>query len=187
MGCPRSYCGYKHAYPKINSMPEIGLEILASICAALLGALLPIAKQLVRDLRKRHTAEEFFSSRFGGAILATLGLGVVADSPKQMFTELTETSQRLDRIVTRIQDYTTMRESAVAELETKLENLSAQEGRLRQTIEQLQNVPLPAAEHFAQLIKKEEKGSALRDYALFVAGVIVSAVVSIVLKHYGIG
>ena len=104
-----------------------------------------------------------------------------------MFTELTETSQKLDRIFTRIQEYTEIRESAVAELEKKLESLSAQEGRLRQTIEQLQNVPLPAAEKFAELIKKEGKGSALRDYALFVAGVVVSAVVSIVLKHYGIG
>jgi hypothetical protein len=84
-------------------------------------------------------------------------------------------------------EFTKMRGSAVAELETKLENLSAQEGRLRQTIEHLQNIPLPAAEHFAELIKQEEKGSALRDYALFVAGVVVSAVVSIILKHYGIG
>jgi hypothetical protein len=58
---------------------------------------------------------------------------------------------------------------------------------LSQTIEQLQNVPLPAAEHLAKLIKKEGKGSALRDYALFVAGVVVSAIVSIVLKRYVIG
>ena len=172
---------------KISSMPEIGLEILVSICAALLGTLLPIMKDLVRDLRKRQAAEQFFSTRLGGAVLATLGLGAVEDSPKQMFIELAETSQKLDRIVTRIQDYTKLRESAVAELETKLENLSAQEGRLRQTIKQLQKVPLPAAEHFAELIRKEEKGSAIRDYALFVAGVAVSAIVSIVLKHYGIG
>jgi len=168
-------------------MPEIGLEIVASICAALLGALFPIIKDLVRDLRKNRAAEQFFSTRLGAVVLAVLGLAAVADSPKQMFTELGEASQRLDQIVAQIQDYTRMRESAVAELETKLESLSSQEGQLRKTIEQLQAVLLPAADRFAELIKKEEKGSALRDYALFVAGVAVNPIVSIILKHYGIG
>ncbi len=79
-----------------------------------------------------------------------------------------------------------MRESAVAKLETQLGKLSQEEGQLRKTIEELQQVPLPAAEYFASLVNKDNKRGTLRDYVLFVAGVVVSAIVTIALKHFGL-
>ncbi len=42
------------------------------------------------------------------------------------------------------------------------------------------------AEYFATLVNKGEKSSALRDYILFTAGVVVSAIVAVVLKHFGL-
>ena len=68
----------------------------------------------------------------------------------------------------------------------QLGDLTQQEGQLRKTIQELQQVPLPAAEYFASLVNKGEKSSALRDYVLFTAGVVVSAVVTVVLKHFGL-
>jgi hypothetical protein len=102
-----------------------------------------------------------------------------------LFAELSEASKKMDGVVSRIQEFTKMRESAVLKLETQLSTLSAQEGELRKTIQQLQQVPLPAAEYFARLVNKGEKSSALRDYVLFFAGVVVSTIVAIVLKHFG--
>jgi DNA repair ATPase RecN len=163
------------------------IEIVTAILAALAGTLLPLTKEIVRLLRSNPHGEQFFSSSIGKGLLAALGLGAIAETPNQLFAELSQASQKLDGIVSRIQAYTKMRESTVSELEARLEKLSAQEGQLKATIEQLQQVPLPAAERFAELVKKEEKGGALRDYVLFVSGVVVSAIVSIVLKHYGIG
>jgi hypothetical protein len=36
------------------------------------------------------------------------------------------------------------------------------------------------------MLSKREKSSSYRDYALFIAGVVVSAIITIVLKHYGL-
>lgn len=163
------------------------IEIVAALLSAFAGGLFPLTKMAVRVMQGNPHGAQFFASSFGKALLAALGLGVTAESPNQLFAELSQASQKLDGVTSRIQAYTKMRESAVSELEAKLEKLSAQEGQLKATIEQLQQVPLPAAEHFAELVKKEEKGSALRDYILFISGVIVSAIISIALKHFGIG
>lgn len=163
------------------------IQIVTALLSVLAGALLPLTKEVVRVLRGNRHGDRFFDSNFGKAVLVALGLGAIVETPKQLFADLSQASEKLDGIVSRIQAYTKMRESTVSELEAKLEKLSAQEGQLRTTIEQLQQVPLPVAERFAELVKKEEKGSALRDYALFISGVIVSAIVSIILKHYNIG
>jgi L-lysine 2,3-aminomutase len=92
----------------------------------------------------------------------------------------------MDGIVARIQEYTKVREQSVTKLEEQLGLLTQQEEELRQRIEKLKDVPLPAAEYFASLVNKGEKSSALRDYVLFAAGVVVTAGVTILLKHFGL-
>jgi hypothetical protein len=91
----------------------------------------------------------------------------------------------MDAIVKQIQEYTKAREQAVAKLELGLGLLTQQEQELKQRIAGLQNVPLPAAEYFAQLVEKREKKSAVRDYVLFLLGVLVSAGVAILLRRLG--
>ena len=72
------------------------------------------------------------------------------------------------------------RETAVKGLEDQLASLSQREQELQARIDQLQNVPLPVAEHFAKLTSAGEKRSAMRDYILFALGVFVSTAISIV-------
>jgi cell division protein FtsB len=91
----------------------------------------------------------------------------------------------MDSIVRQVQEYTRGRELVVAKLESQLGLLSQQEQELKQRIESLRNVPLPAAELFAQMISRDEKRSARRDYFLFLLGVLVSAGVGIILKRLG--
>jgi len=92
----------------------------------------------------------------------------------------------MDAIVTKIQNYTRGRERAVLKLEEDLGILTEQEQDLRKRIEGLKHVPLPAAEYFASLVDRGERRSALRDYALFTFGVLVSAGVTIILKKFGL-
>jgi uncharacterized protein (DUF3084 family) len=72
------------------------------------------------------------------------------------------------------------REAAVSTLENQLKDLETKEKTLQQRIEHLQAVPLPVAEYFAQLTGAGERRSAMRDYMLFGAGVLVSTAISIV-------
>jgi hypothetical protein len=162
------------------------LTLLAGVVSALLGALFPLLREAIGALRRKSKGEKFFSSPIGKGLLQTLDLDKEPDGPELLFTELSETSKKMDSIVSRIQEYTKVREVAVTKLEEQLGELTQQEGQLRKTIEELQHVPLPAAEYFASLVNKGEKSRALRDYVLFTAGVVVSAVVTVVLKHFGL-
>jgi hypothetical protein len=162
------------------------LPFIAGLLSVLVGAVVPLLKEIVRNLRKKSKGEKFFGSPFGKAVLKALDLDRTPDSPELLFTELSEASKKMDGVVSRIQEYTQMREAAVTKLEMQLGQLTQQEGQLRKTIEQLQQVPLPAAEYFASLVTKGEKGSALRDYVLFTSGVVVSAIVTIILKRFGL-
>jgi hypothetical protein len=162
------------------------VQILAALLSALIGAVIPLMKELVRDLRKKGKAQEFFASSFGKAVLKALDLDKPKDTPETLFKDLSEASSKMDGIVARIQEYTKGREQSVTKLESQLGLLTQQEEELRKRIEGLKQVPLPAAEYFATLVNKGEKSSAFRDYILFTAGVVVSAVVAVLLKHFGL-
>jgi hypothetical protein len=84
-----------------------------------------------------------------------------------------------------IPDQGALRKSAAEQLETQLKDLTTRKGALTEQIEQLQKIPLPAMDYFIQGIRKQEKTSSLRDYILFIAGVLVSAIVAVVLKRFG--
>jgi hypothetical protein len=58
--------------------------------------------------------------------------------------------------------------------------MAQREEELKNRIDQLQNVPLPVAEHFAALAAAGDKRSAKRDYLLFGLGVFVSTLLSII-------
>lgn len=80
--------------------------------------------------------------------------------------------------------------SAVKSLERQLGDLRMKEQSLKEQIQALEQTPIPVAEYFAGLVeqgnRQGERRSAWRDYLLFAAGVVVSAVVSIILKQFGI-
>lgn len=110
--------------------------------------------------------------------------------PEKTYTErlsehiavLSEASRRVDSLLEELQDVASSREAAVQKLEADLTSMQERERELRQTIDDLKNVPLPVAEHFAKLTEPGERRSAWRDYILFGAGVVVSTIVGIVLE-----
>jgi hypothetical protein len=162
------------------------VQLVAAVVAALLGAVLPLMKELIRELQKRPRYKDFFATSFGKQVLKAFNLDRPRDTPATLFKELADTSTKMDGIVARIQEYTKGREQSVAKLEEQLGFLAQQEADLRKRIEGLKQVPLPAAEYFAMLVNKSEKSGALRDYLLFTAGILVSAIVAVILRHFGV-
>jgi len=166
------------------------IELLIPAVAAAFGALI----SLIRPILKRHVAkspelESFFKSKVGQLFLKVLDLKETsgARSHQNLFADLAKASAEMDRIVGEIEAFTKGRQTAVAKIESDLRMLSAQESELKKRVEGLQNVPLPAAEFFAKIIEEREKKTTVRDYLLFLAGVVASAVVALVLKKFGIG
>jgi len=160
--------------------------LLAAALSGLLGTLFPLLREGIGALLKKPMGERFFGSRFGKIVLAAFDLEKTPDDATQLVAELTEASRRMDAAFSKIREYAELRESGVKRLETQLGRLTLQESELRTTIEGLRQVPLPAAQYFASQVSREHRRSALRDYALFIAGVVVSAVVTVILKHFGL-
>jgi len=99
---------------------------------------------------------------------------------------LVKASADVDRILQEMTEVTQQREGAIVRLEQQLDTLSDRERQLQQEIETLEKIPLPAAKYFASIVERTEKRSAWRDYALFGLGVVVSTVIAIVLRLFGV-
>jgi hypothetical protein len=165
---------------------ENALGLLVAAVSAVIGAIVPALNALVENLINKGIGEKFFAKDpFGQFIARLFGLERYTQGPESLFRELSAASEQMDVIVRQIQEYTKGREQAVAELESQLGLLSEQEQELKQRIQGLQSVPLPAAEYFAQLVHKGEKRNALRDYILFLLGVLVSTGVTVLIRKLG--
>ena len=98
---------------------------------------------------------------------------------------LTESSREVDRVLRELTEVASNREASVNKLESELSRLETKEQELKQRVDALANVQLPVADYFAKLVQKGEKRSAMRDYVLFGAGVVVSTSIAIILKLLG--
>ena len=164
-------------------------EIVIALVAALVGASVPLLREMTEQLLKSSVlARSLLGSTAGKAYLRLIGVTgkpTVTDS-KRLFAQLSKASGEIDAVMGQIEDLAAVRRSAVTKIEADLDLLARQERELKEKVEGLKNVPLPAAEYFATLVGKNEKRGALRDYILFLLGVIVSAAVAVVLKHFGL-
>ena len=112
------------------------------------------------------------------------------EKPAKPYTErireptvtLSKASTEVDRTLTEMAQVARERESAISNLQQDLDHLPAHEQDLKAKIDTLEQVSLPAAEHFARLVQQQERRSVRRDYLLFSAGVILTTLVALVLR-----
>ena len=100
---------------------------------------------------------------------------------------LTKASSEVDNILAELAQVAGDRAKTVQELEAELTKLEEQEKQLEKRLQDLREVPIPVAEHFAAMVAPGERRSVWRDYTLFAAGVIVSTVIAILLRLAGLG
>lgn len=100
---------------------------------------------------------------------------------------LRRSSKELDAVLTELVQVAKDREAAVKNLEVNLTTLEVQEQQAKIRLEALEKVSNPAVVHFAKLIESGARRGAKRDYVLFGAGAVVSAVTAVVLKYFGLG
>lgn len=165
---------------------ETLLVVVAAGISAAAGGLLPAIKALLGEFAKSESGRAFFVTSQGKTIAKFFGLSNEVQSPEGLFVELREASLKMDNLVQKIQVFSIEREKAIVKLESQLGIMSQQEQELSKRISSLKDVPLPAAEYFATLVSKGEGKSAKRDYVLFLLGVLVSSVIAILLKKFGL-
>jgi predicted RNase H-like nuclease (RuvC/YqgF family) len=154
----------------------MGIEILVSLLGATLSMVAggivssEVIQKLLRRVLKLPVQEKSYGER----------LSELTDS-------LTKASRQVDQVLSELATVAKEREKNVRELEANMQLLEKRENDMKTRIEHLEKVPLPAVEHFAEIMNRGEKRSAIRDYMLFGAGVVVSTVIAIGLKAFGLG
>lgn len=102
----------------------------------------------------------------------------------ELTRSLTNASAEVDSLLSELSNVAREKETYVKKLEEGLASLAQQEKELKEKIEALENVPIPAAKHFAKLMEPGERRSAMRDYALFGTGVLVTTLITIVIQIF---
>ncbi|WP_139215409.1 hypothetical protein [Lysobacter sp. cf310] len=156
----------------------MGIEVLISLLAGLLSMTLG-------GIASTDAIRKALGHLLGAEVVP------VEKSYSERLAELTasliDASQQVDSILVELSQVAQEKERAALKLAGELAELEGKELELRERVDALQNMPLPAVEHFAKIIGSGEKRSAKRDYILFGAGVVVSTAIAIVLKLIGLG
>lgn len=148
-------------------------EILVNVIAGVLslvgaGLFSEVSKQFVTRIFKKGETEETYSQKLA-----------------RLTESLIKSSSEVDSVLVELAQVASDREKAVRKLEMDLRELEIREKELKDKVQALENVPIPVAEHFAKLTAAGERRSALRDYVLFGAGVVISTLIAIVLQIFG--
>jgi hypothetical protein len=146
------------------------LSLVAAVISILIAAFTEgIAAKFFRRVMGKEPPEETYSQKL-----------------TRLTQNLTRSSREVDGLLSELSNTAIEREKSVARLEKELEILESKEKQVQERIHALENVPIPVAEHFANLTALGEKRSAKRDYLLFGAGVIVTTIISIGLSLIGL-
>jgi len=149
----------------LSIFPNLFLEIATMLIGLVLSA--PVTRLIVKLFASKPKQKVPYSEQLSA-----------------LTSSLIKSTKQVDIILAELSSVTKDRERALTKLESELSILENREIETKKRIEDLQNIPLAAVEHFAQLTTAGEKRSARRDYLLFAAGVIVSTLIAILLKVF---
>jgi hypothetical protein len=147
----------------------VDVVTLVPLVLGLAGGAIPLVEDAIRKRFGREREESY------------------TEKLTRLTNSLQKSSQDVDNLLKELASVAQARSTAVANLESEMHRLTAHEQELKKRVEDLQAVPIPVADHFAALVSKGERRSAIRDYLLFGLGVVVSTVIAVVLRLVGIG
>jgi hypothetical protein len=148
-------------------------QTFITIIAAILSGILPVLYEIYKKYRESRKKDKL-------QIDYSVATSPYQDRLSKLLDNLKKSSVDFDEILHEMSSLATSREEEVRRLEIDLVKLENKEREVKEKVENLHNIPLPVADHLAKLI--ERKKSARRDYILFLSGVIVSTVISIILE-----
>ena len=145
--------------------------ILQLLIAVLIGFVLFIVENRVMSRRSKEK----------GSKTTTTG------DLTRLVNDLNKTSNELDNILAEVVHVAQGRAEAATKLQAEIDRLEQAEEEYLVRIETLKNEPLRVINDLLNELEPNQIRSPRRDFMLFVAGVIVSAIVSIVLGLLRLG
>src|SRR3972149_6985391 len=128
---------------------------------------------------------EYGLRRFRGQDLSSKKSPTPAERLQTLIDNLSKSSKDAELLTQEIVADLRKRELALAELQSKNQQLAAEEEDLKKRIALLKEVPVDVAEYFQRInqqnLEKIDRRSSKRDIAFFILGAVVSAIVQLVL------
>ena len=167
-------------YKELFTAQSIIPLILVSLVAIALRVLTPVYRN--------------FENQFAEYLVERLTKLIFRKSPSKKISyseqlanlteSLNKSSTEVDNLLNELSEVAQDRQKTLQGLESELFRLENRQAELNQRIKDLENVPIPVAEHFAKLTESlsesSEKRSAQRDYILFVLGLLLGTVLSVI-------
>lgn len=169
---------------------EIFTNVFAGIISLFAGAALPLIKKILIPYLEGEYAKNP-TSKFNVFMAGAFSIKPIEPIPtyrERISITLDALKKASDEMETATLEFNSImkeKQSTIDELEAKLTDLSDKETELTSKIETLKKVPIEALAHFESILSKGDKRSAYRDYILFGTGVLVSIIVTILLKRFG--
>ena len=143
----------------------IGNEFFIGFIASIVGLVLIILIKKISQEKKEVSPEISFSQRLD-----------------KLTASLASSSEEVDKVLTEMTLVAKERNLALATLEAQIDALAKRESEMKTKVDELQKVSIPALDYFLQAAESSEERGAKRDYLLFFAGIVVSAIVSLILE-----
>lgn len=164
----------------------MGIELLASLIAASLGAIFPLTKNIIKSYLE-ISIKEGRKTKFNDYVAKLFDIEVEEHKTykvrlEETLTVLKSAFAEVDKATIEFTELMKEKEKSIDILEKRLSDLSNEEITLKSKVETLQKVPIEALTHFEEILSKGDKRSAFRDYLLFFSGIIASVIVTLVLK-----
>ena len=151
-----------------ENISSVGLQLLIFI---LIGFVFFIVENMILSRRSRKT----------GSKTTTTG------ELTRLVNDLNQTSNELDNILAEVVQVAQGRAEAATKLQAEIDRLERAEEEYLVRIETLKNEPLRVINDLLNELQPTQIRTPRRDLMLFVAGGVVSAIVSIVLGFLGLG
>lgn len=109
-----------------------------------------------------------------------------AERLQQLIRTLDRTAREASVLIQEIETDLQSRLQTLAGLQHRNAELTAEEEMLNRRLEALRSTKVEVAEYFEQSMETMERQGARRDLLLFGAGAVTTAIISILLKHFGL-
>lgn len=109
---------------------------------------------------------------------------------QQSISKLTNASQEVDIIIQDVIKDIKNRHAILEELKTTHQSLVQEEKELSKRVEALKGIPIEVAKYFQQIneeaLQQMENKRAKRDILMFIFGIIVTTVIAMILRSFGL-
>jgi septal ring factor EnvC (AmiA/AmiB activator) len=158
------------------------------LASVLVSGIIPLTKKLAK-IYLEHSKNNGSYGKFQQWLAQFYDIGISETKTyKQRLDEtlkiLKNAFNEVDKATVEFTELMKEKEKNMDILEKRLTELSSEEHNLKSKVATLQQVPLEAIKHFEEILNKGDKRSASRDYILFISGIVVSVIITIILKLY---